>query len=321
MRTVAELGMAVLLVAAGAWWFFFAPAEEREAQDTRLKSAPYIGNSNSKNQGVKMGDKMGGMGAEDTDKDGLPDFEEQLRGTAPENPDTDGDGTADGEEVRLGRDPRKAGPNDAFAETVKMVISAAESQGGSEKGGTTRSTAFGAKVEMENQKGLEREEKSFYPPTTFSEKVGGEVYKGENETLHRYGNEIGAPIREAMEDGEKELEVLNNTLGIVTPETNAAVAALAEKYGVLAEGLQKIAAPADTEEKHRALAEAYTAYSAALRGLTEVSADGTISSATFQKYSDGALGVGKMFIQMMQFFAERGVRFAPDEPGAVFALP
>lgn len=48
----------------------------------------------------------------DTDSDDLADWQETLWGTDINNPDTDGDGTPDGEEVRLGRDPKKAGPND-----------------------------------------------------------------------------------------------------------------------------------------------------------------------------------------------------------------
>ncbi len=47
---------------------------------------------------------------EDTDGDGLYDWEEVLWGTDLKNPDTDGDGMSDGEEVRLGRDPRVPGP-------------------------------------------------------------------------------------------------------------------------------------------------------------------------------------------------------------------
>ncbi|OHA27307.1 MAG: hypothetical protein A3C06_02145 [Candidatus Taylorbacteria bacterium RIFCSPHIGHO2_02_FULL_46_13] len=48
----------------------------------------------------------------DSDGDGLPDWEEELWKTDPQNPDTDGDGTPDGEEVRLNRDPAVKGPND-----------------------------------------------------------------------------------------------------------------------------------------------------------------------------------------------------------------
>ena len=79
-----------------------------------------------------------------------------------------------------------------------------------------------------------------------------------------------------------------------------------------------MSAPPEVAEMHRALAAAYAAYGAALRELTEVGADGTIPSAAFQAYSDAALGVGKVFIEIMQFFAERGVHFAPDEPGSLF---
>jgi len=48
---------------------------------------------------------------QDSDADGLKDWEEALYHTDPHNPDTDGDGTPDGEEVKLGRDPTK--PNTA----------------------------------------------------------------------------------------------------------------------------------------------------------------------------------------------------------------
>lgn len=50
---------------------------------------------------------------QDTDTDGLADWEETLYGTDPRNPDTDGDGTLDGEEVAQNRNPLIAGPDDA----------------------------------------------------------------------------------------------------------------------------------------------------------------------------------------------------------------
>lgn len=45
----------------------------------------------------------------DTDNDGLPDWEEELWSSDPENPDTDGDGTNDGAEIEQGRNPAKPG--------------------------------------------------------------------------------------------------------------------------------------------------------------------------------------------------------------------
>jgi len=50
----------------------------------------------------------------DHDYDGLADWEEELYGTDPNNPDTDGDGYLDGEEVASGYNPAKKAPNDKF---------------------------------------------------------------------------------------------------------------------------------------------------------------------------------------------------------------
>lgn len=48
----------------------------------------------------------------DTDRDGLPDWEEALWKSNPVLDDSDNDGTPDGEEVRKNRNPAIAGPND-----------------------------------------------------------------------------------------------------------------------------------------------------------------------------------------------------------------
>lgn len=58
----------------------------------------------------------------DTDKDGLFDWEETLRGTDLNNPDTDADGTNDGDEVRQERNPLMSGPNDGIRESVDSSL-------------------------------------------------------------------------------------------------------------------------------------------------------------------------------------------------------
>lgn len=58
--------------------------------------------------------------SQDTDKDGLKDWEEQIFRTDPQNPDTDGDGTKDGEEIKLARDPLLKGPNDGVATSTLL---------------------------------------------------------------------------------------------------------------------------------------------------------------------------------------------------------
>lgn len=48
----------------------------------------------------------------DSDHDGLENWEEEVYGTLPDNQDTDNDGYLDGEEVAAGYDPTKPAPND-----------------------------------------------------------------------------------------------------------------------------------------------------------------------------------------------------------------
>lgn len=72
------------------------------------------------------------LAQKDSDHDGLPDWEEAVRGTNPNNADSDGDGTIDGEEVRLARDPSKAAPGDSLLskeneQFVNELMSAASS--------------------------------------------------------------------------------------------------------------------------------------------------------------------------------------------------
>ena len=56
---------------------------------------------------------------QDTDEDGLKDWEEVVLGTDPKNPDSDGDGVLDGEEVRMGRNPVTPEPKDYNPSTAR----------------------------------------------------------------------------------------------------------------------------------------------------------------------------------------------------------
>ena len=52
---------------------------------------------------------------QDSDNDGLRDWEEAIFKTDPQKADTDGDGTIDGEEIALNRDPLLKGPDSTLA--------------------------------------------------------------------------------------------------------------------------------------------------------------------------------------------------------------
>jgi hypothetical protein len=60
--------------------------------------------------------------SEDTDNDGLKDWEEIILKTDPKNEDTDGDGTSDGEETNTGRNPLVPAPNDTANTTPSTEL-------------------------------------------------------------------------------------------------------------------------------------------------------------------------------------------------------
>jgi len=65
---------------------------------------------------------VSGEAKNDSDGDGLFDWEEVLWGTDKMNADTDGDGTNDGDEVSENRDPTKAGPDDANMSYIDKIL-------------------------------------------------------------------------------------------------------------------------------------------------------------------------------------------------------
>lgn len=58
---------------------------------------------------------------QDTDKDGLKDWEEAIYHTDPAKADTDKDGTKDGDEIAMNRDPLIKGPKDQLATSTDEI--------------------------------------------------------------------------------------------------------------------------------------------------------------------------------------------------------
>tara|TARA_B100000686_G_scaffold320640_1_gene372515 strand:- start:285 stop:1154 length:870 start_codon:yes stop_codon:yes gene_type:complete len=104
IKTVFKISILLLLVAVIAFniWKIYLYNQQGQAEAEIQKQEALID-----------------RGDDDTDQDGLADWEEYLYGTDPEIADTDGDGVSDGQEVSLGRDPSVPGSGDA--EEVRVV--------------------------------------------------------------------------------------------------------------------------------------------------------------------------------------------------------
>ncbi|MDO8575322.1 MAG: hypothetical protein Q7R78_01305 [bacterium] len=98
-----------------------------ESKNTR--NSFVVENTNNNPQILLQNDKIDSY--LDSDNDGLKDWEENLWGTDPSNPDTDKDGTSDGKEISLGRNPLKKGTtkvSDKLSTSTKVVVQVAETE-------------------------------------------------------------------------------------------------------------------------------------------------------------------------------------------------
>ncbi len=238
----------------------------------------------------------------DTDGDGLPDFEERLRGTDVEKPDTDGDGTSDGEEVTLGRDPKRAGPDDILATPITVVESS------SKKGGSPSS---GEEV-VTPSASLTREDE---PPAV------AEV--PQENPLHLYGNAVGAVIMEAGTDTTAELALLNRLAGNkkMTGELAQGLLMMAKKYDQVAKNIDSVISPEQAISVHQKLADSYMNYAKAVHLFADTPLGSYISGTSTTAYSDSTLALGRAVVAVSDLFYREHITFGKDESGTVFSFP
>lgn len=161
------------------------------------------------------------LSQQDTDQDGLKDWEETLYRTDKERPDTDADGTPDGEEVVSSRDPLVAGPDDSVAASP---LKAAAEDATSERNYTNElGTIFAKQYLAENQNPA-------FDPTSLAENMLNSLLNGNSgidtpsinpatlrvihnnapETVRNYFNALALVLETNTFDTEHPLLVLTN---------------------------------------------------------------------------------------------------------------
>lgn len=105
--SVLIVGLVLLIV--------FVPEEQNE--ESRI--------TNQESRADEIKTKLATL-SQDSDNDGLKDWEEPLYKTDAQNQDTDGDGTNDGEEIKQNRDPLKKGADDKITELRKTASAETE---------------------------------------------------------------------------------------------------------------------------------------------------------------------------------------------------
>jgi hypothetical protein len=259
---------------------------------------------------TNVGEKIAGTSqkitayAADTDKDELPDWEEVVRGTDPENPDTDGDGTPDGEEVGLGRDPLKPGPNDKVVNPITIL------RPGKYQLPQTSRPAM-------NTPGQNQQNTVISQPTQSPAPQETELQK----KLRAFANSAGVIFKQYA-DITKESPIFEKSIKQYSKGVSDSLKILAGNHEVLANKLSALPTPNGAEKIVSNLISSQLSLSAAIETLAESdTGTTTIPAEKFVAYSDKAVTAAASILDFMKYLKTSGIAFSQNEDGYMFQLP
>lgn len=303
---------------------FFFPVE------TQKTLAPETASGNTE---VIIQDKLK---EQDTDGDGLKDWEESLWLTDVKIKDTDGDGTPDGEEVAAGRNPAVKGPND--------IIKAVETA----KGNTASSTPWTATDKISRElfakyMSLRQSGKELTPeieaqliqgviekhnfakiPEYAYEFESFKISKDSPELLRRYGNTIGTIIKtnavKAVDSKGRpvhEIFILERALTEGNEEELKQLEPIITAYENIVSALLKVEVPQSAAQIHLRLINNFSLSIEADKSFSELFNDPVSGMTGLVTYKQGSIGTTQAFKDLRTYFKDMQIRFGDSEAGYI----
>lgn len=267
----------------------------------------------------------------DTDGDGLKDWEEELWQTKRDSADTDGDGTADGVEVASGRNPLKAGPDDALdQEAIDKKTTLAE-RGEPTLTDTIARDLFAEYLKLKQEgKPLTADDERkillhFFnnPPPLEAVRLytSTDITVTEEETreaIREYANDTAAVFKKYPHNGESELDILT---AAVEREDGRVLDGLATRiafYETLLKELVPIAVPAPMVQSHIDMLNALSAIAQSVTGMQYAISDPAKALGSIGSYPHAWELLVNSFAETKRLLLKNKVVFGSDEPGGVF---
>ncbi len=264
----------------------------------------------------------------DEDGDGLKDWEEELWETRRDNADTDGDGAADGVEVASGRNPLKAGPDDALnQEEIDKKTTLAE-RGEPTLTDTIARDLFAEYLKLKQEgKPLTADDERkillrFFnnPPPLEAVRLYTRddlTVSEENDalSLKSYGNEVASLFRTYANKGENEINTLT---AAIEREDGGILDALDERVAVYESVLRELlalAVPSAMAANHLDLVNALSAIAQSVAGMKFAVSDPAKALGSIGSYPHGFELLGNAFTEMKRILLARKISFGKDEPG------
>ncbi|MCR4306386.1 MAG: thrombospondin type 3 repeat-containing protein [Candidatus Yonathbacteria bacterium] len=316
--------LSVVFVGGGVFWV--ANIGKNKSQNSSLTS-----------ESAKVTDLALAYTEQDTDLDGLKDWEESLWGTDVKNPDTDGDGTSDGAEVAVKRDPTIAGPDDAYVEKTGGGGSEGEATSTEELSQTALLTReyFATIINLKESGNFNEGTMSQLSESLVQNFIGanaaGGVGAGRSRSdlrltednsipsLRAYGNAMGAIVKKyAGYNLPSELAVLARALETQDQSELKKLDRSIEVHKALIAELEAVRVPSSAANIHLALINTYIATEQSIEQMNTMFADPLVGMLGAKTYTEHTTSLGKIFDDLKSYFLSRGIFFEAKEPGYVF---
>ncbi len=259
--------------------------------------------------------------SEDSDSDGLKDWEEDLWKTDPNNPDTDSDGFYDGIEIVLKKDPTVAGPDDYYYNSTNLSDSSKKylpEDDGTYTGKLSRDFFY----DYVSKGGV-------YDPDTLVNEVSIE------KLLEEYSNEIEA-VRIKISDlnvfGEKDLEKIkkygNEFFSIqkkrfsdlaVLLDTTKDPSHIPQVFGYIAYDYKNLSVPLEVANLHAEIIKNLQKKNLAILDVYDVEGDALKSLFGMRAYYQLDQESVDIYRQIAEYFIKNGIIFTNEEDGALWA--
>ncbi len=273
---------------------------------------------------------------QDSDNDGLKDWEESLWGTDLYNEDTDKDGMKDGEEVDINRNPLKAGPDDELGEDILVKSKKTRAQYEDLNETEKFSQEFFKEYLSLKNSGISFDDASaqeFLLSSTLGKiqiDGGSKIYTSDDiniindnskEAIRVYGNTIGATILRysAKEKKENEMLILRRALETNNQDELKKLDLIIVIYRNILNDSLKISTPQNMTNIHLGLINSFSQIASSIEGMRRVFTDPLMTLNKIGTYQEDVNGLFIALQDINKYFQVNNIVFSSNEDGYIFA--
>jgi len=264
---------------------------------------------------------------EDTDGDGLKNWEESLWGTDPRNRDTDGDGISDGDEVRAGTNPLPpsstksgAGVSEETNLTEKTARDFFDQYIFLKEAGLTQDSS--AQSALIKNVVAESSAKLNIPTYASGDLIHGASDSAEN--IKAYGNTVATVLLDHKKRAVNlthEVDLLNTLpkSNPIDPEFFVKLNADIENYDKTLKVLLAISVPPSATVVHLNLVNSLNQLIEDLRGIGKISTDAISALVHLNHYFVSVDNLSRATNGAAMYFKEKNISFEANESGYIFS--